>query len=729
MRKFLLLSLVTLLTSVTALADVAAFIPTGSTAYKGTATGDNKVTMSDGSIMDNVFTIPSVVDFQWTKKNSNTSNVSGAVLKWYASDVLTVTPASGVTITKISFKASGTSYLGGDMTTSWGIATKTTAATTPATWEPKAGETQPESFTITFSKQLRAQYIEIEYTAGGETNSVKMPKIALLANNTVEITQEDNQTIHYTLNGTEPTVASPEYTGTFTISKQTTVKAVAVNEAGELSGVTTAVLTPNVLADIAQFLEYKPTTATRIDAPLTIIYKNGRNMYLKDANESFILAYNSGNVVDITNLTAVNGDQISFIEGTYKSQAGLPELIPSTIGEKTAGTAVDPYEVEVSDIDMSMLNQYVTFGPVNIAAIANKANNYTATNADGASITLYNTFSNSSNYDVVEVPEGEGFTVTGFVSCYNSTIQVTPIAVEGGMENVAAPEFSVASGAVAEGTSVEITCATEGATIYYTVDETVPAADNGYEYKGQPISITSATVLKAIAVKEGMLDSDVATASYTIKEPAPEGEGTVTFVFCDEANGFNLEPAITIPTENNGSVSLHEQTFTNDVISVTFDKGANTSNNPVFFYPTAVATKGQVEARIYKQNTIAFAASDGVIKNVKFEQWSNSTTWAGFTTATEGMDEIAAATAKEFTSADGVSTLILTSTGTSRFKQISVTYVVDGSAAIEDIVTDGDADAPVEYFNLQGIKVSADNLTPGIYVRRQGSKVTKVLVL
>lgn len=37
-----------------------------------------------------------------------------------------------------------------------------------------------------------------------------------------------------------------------------------------------------------------------------------------------------------------------------------------------------------------------------------------------------------------------------------------------------------------------------------------------------------------------------------------------------------------------------------------------------------------------------------------------------------------------------------------------------------------DSDAPVEYYNLQGVRV--DNPQPGIYIRRQGSKVSKVLL-
>ena len=80
---------------------------------------------------------------------------------------------------------------------------------------------------------------------------------------------------------------------------------------------------------------------------------------------------------------------------------------------------------------------------------------------------------------------------------------------------VATPEFSLASGAVESGTSVTITCSTEGAKIYYTTDGNEPTASST-EYTAA-ISITEAVTLKAIAVKDGMNDSAVASASYTIK--------------------------------------------------------------------------------------------------------------------------------------------------------------------------------------------------------------------
>ncbi len=46
-------------------------------------------------------------------------------------------------------------------------------------------------------------------------------------------------------------------------------------------------------------------------------------------------------------------------------------------------------------------------------------------------------------------------------------------------------------------------------------------------------------------------------------------------------------------------------------------------------------------------------------------------------------------------------------------------------AGVNDIIAD-DANAPVEFFNMQGVKVSGDE--PGLYIRRQGSKTSKIIV-
>lgn len=90
------------------------------------------------------------------------------------------------------------------------------------------------------------------------------------------------------------------------------------------------------------------------------------------------------------------------------------------------------------------------------------------------------------------------------------------------MQTVATPVFSVASGEIDSGTSVTISCTTEGAKIYYTTDGTEPTASST-EYTAA-ISVTPPMTLKAIAVKSGMNDSAVASVSYTIiSGNIPEG--------------------------------------------------------------------------------------------------------------------------------------------------------------------------------------------------------------
>lgn len=50
---------------------------------------------------------------------------------------------------------------------------------------------------------------------------------------------------------------------------------------------------------------------------------------------------------------------------------------------------------------------------------------------------------------------------------------------------------------------------------------------------------------------------------------------------------------------------------------------------------------------------------------------------------------------------------------------------VPDQSAIDNIVAD-DANAPVEYFNLQGVKVQ--NPENGLYIKRQGKTVEKVVI-
>ncbi len=81
-------------------------------------------------------------------------------------------------------------------------------------------------------------------------------------------------------------------------------------------------------------------------------------------------------------------------------------------------------------------------------------------------------------------------------------------------DRVKAPAATPAAGEVPAGTQVVLASATEGATIYYTTDNTDPTAQSA-EYKGS-ITITEAVTIKAYAVKEGLKDSRIVSFAYTI---------------------------------------------------------------------------------------------------------------------------------------------------------------------------------------------------------------------
>ena len=140
----------------------------------------------------------------------------------------------------------------------------------------------------------------------------------------------------------------------------------------------------------------------------------------------------------------------------------------------------------------------------------------------------------------------------------NRTTTVKAIAVKAEMKDssvattnyvinvptVATPTFSPSAGAVDKGTHVTITCATEGATIHYTTNGDTPTAESPV-YDGNPIEITAAITLKAIGIANEMLDSDIATAAYTIKLYRYLGD----YNMVDDGTG-DVDPAHQITTEN-----------------------------------------------------------------------------------------------------------------------------------------------------------------------------------
>lgn len=88
------------------------------------------------------------------------------------------------------------------------------------------------------------------------------------------------------------------------------------------------------------------------------------------------------------------------------------------------------------------------------------------------------------------------------------------------------PAANIVSGSeVEKGTEIILTCSEEGVHIFYTLDGTMPTEESA-EYI-TPIIIDKETTIKAIAVKEGFKNSEVAAFTYTVKENTGEDQGDI----------------------------------------------------------------------------------------------------------------------------------------------------------------------------------------------------------
>lgn len=120
-------------------------------------------------------------------------------------------------------------------------------------------------------------------------------------------------------------------------------------------------------------------------------------------------------------------------------------------------------------------------------------------------------------------------TVTGYPDVYPSEFTLYKLTASGGSGDegdvtaVAAPTAVPQAGEVETGSLVTLTTATEGASIYYTLDGSDPTTAST-PYSG-PITISADTTIKAIAVKDGT-SSAVQELNYTVKTE-PETPETV----------------------------------------------------------------------------------------------------------------------------------------------------------------------------------------------------------
>ena len=332
---------------------------------------------------------------------------------------------------------------------------------------------------------------------------------------TVTITCADaGAVIRYTLDGSVPTENSTVYSAPFTVNTTTTVTAKAWKT--DMIPSETATVTISFPVQVANIAAFKAAAATneerQIMSDVTFVFRSGRFMYVED-NTAALLIYDYSTPVITTQYN--EGEVIEGgIFGKYTTYQGMVEMLPTHNSIAATGTPVtvtptnttvtaikaqyeDVYEaklVRLNDVEFISATQFVQNGDT--MAIYNRFNtvNTTISAGDLADVTGFVSYSTNHGYQIY--PRD------------NNDIVIHPEVV---MDTVATPVFNVYRDG--EFYRVNLSCATDGATIYYTYDGTDPDETSNEFVTDFPLNMSHYT-LKAIAMKEDMVNSAIAVYDY-----------------------------------------------------------------------------------------------------------------------------------------------------------------------------------------------------------------------
>lgn len=308
------------------------------------------------------------------------------------------------------------------------------------------------------------------------------------------------------------------------------------------------------------------------------------------------------------------------------------------------------------------------------------------------------------------------------------------------------PAFSLGEGTYYEAQSVELSCATEDATIYYTIDGNEPDA-NSTVYS-EAIQVAETTTIKAVAIKDEV-SSNVATATFTIVEPEVlENIAAFYEIVSSKGKAVKFANPLTVIYQNYNNLLVKDETGTMLIYGSTSQEysngdimeagtigtigayGGNPQLAPVSTKELPNATAGTpVEP---KEVTIAELSECSFLDYVKVEDVTFTLDSGKQKNYTISKDSESFAVYNQFNLTISnlgagklfdVTGFMSSYNGTVQLQPTSVEYD-DLATGIEEIVTEN---APVEYYNLQGVKVA--NPAGGIFIKKQGGKATKVIIM
>lgn len=535
-------------------------------------------------------------------------------------------------------------------------------------------------------------------------------------------------------------------------------------------------------SSLAEWMQAKPAADEAINAALTVLYQNGKDLFVKQA-DTYGFVY--GDVAQ----EYTNGQVIAAgATGHYEEYNGMPEIIPvaSTFAKGYDGAPEAPQLITGDKVTDANLLHYVRLESAKVEATETDRQ-FTVT-ADGATFTLWNRWSKT----VTNVAAADDADIYGFIGKTkigdNIEVVLFPTRFEdnGGTpvnpgDNTATFDFtqpgSLSPAQSMPGAGADNAVDVNGVTFTSGVitlvndkgtNNTSPRLYKSKEesevelrvYNGGSTTISSTngasiTRIEFVTAYPANYDNSKAD-SGSLADAVWTGDATsVTFSWAKDSQGKYSpsmqkvivtygeggEPGPVQPTEETATynfqdpttlsdpfeapasgegIELDGRTFTAGKTSITLSRGTNDKNAPRVF----TSSKNVTDLRFYGDNTATIAGTGVTLKRIEFvcqytSNFENSTASTGTLTDNIWTGEAASVDFHFLKSNPNSSGTTFNPSCTA----IKVTYVTN--SGIEEVVTIDTT--PVEYYNLQGVRL--EEPAPGqIVIRRQGNKVEKILV-
>ena len=324
---------------------------------------------------------------------------------------------------------------------------------------------------------------------------------------TVNITTSTvGATIRYTTDGSDPTeTIGMLYSAPITVNASQTIKAIAYLAGYNNSLVATASYVINIVV---------PTVANPVFTPPAGIYDSAVSVVITSATPGASIRY----TIDGTNPSEISGTL--YTDPIIVESSRTIKALAYLNGYENSQVISSPYFINISVPTVAT----PTFNPP--AGVYNSVQTVAISTSTADATIRYTT-------DGSDPGVGIGFVYTTPITVA-TTQTVKAIAFKTGFTNsligsasyaitipvVEAPVFTPPAGTYTTPQSVVISSATPEAAIRYTIDGTDPSETVGLVYNGA-IPVSSSQVIKAIAFKPGLTNSQIVSASYNIT-------GTVT---------------------------------------------------------------------------------------------------------------------------------------------------------------------------------------------------------